>query len=86
MSNLTAAVGIIALIVVMLLCIAAYPAIMGSAHEDAVETETVNLTGINVSYEEGQEVAQGYYGFSMGMVYLLIILLIIVVWMIIFKP
>lgn len=86
MSNLTAAVGIIALIVVMLLCIAAYPAIMGSAHEDAVATNTTTISAINTSYVQGQEVAQGYYGFSMGMVYLLIILLIIVVWMIIYKP
>ena len=84
MSNITTAVGIIAFIVLMGLIVAAYPAIFGSAHEDAVSSELVNSSDTNVSIQQGENVAQGSMGFMEAATYIGFILLIIVVLIIIF--
>lgn len=85
MSNVTTAVGIIAFIVVMGLIVTAYPAVFGSLHEDAVSSGVVNKSGSNLTLQQGENVAQGFMGFTEAQVYFALILLIIVAWLIIYS-
>jgi hypothetical protein len=85
MSNITVAVGLIAFVVIIGLVVAAYPVVMGSLHEDAVNTGATMNASINGTLVQGEAVAQGFMGFSMAQVYVGIILLIIVVCLIIFS-
>lgn len=84
MSGMAEAVGLIGLIVLASLVVAAYNPIFGSVHEDAVTSGVVNSTG-NLSYNTGVGVAQGFMGLDMGIVAILFIALIIVVILLIWK-
>ena len=84
MSNIVAAVGLIAFVVIIGLVVAAYPVVMGSVHEDAVASGADMNAATNGTMIQGEGVAQGFMGFSMAQVYVGFILLIIVVCLIIF--
>ena len=85
MSNITAAIGIIAFIVIMGLVVAAYPVVMGSVHEDAVSSGATMNGSINTSLEQGDGVAQGFMGFTQAQVSFAFIILIIVIGLFIFS-
>ena len=84
MTTMTTAVGLIAVVVIFGLIVAAYPVVMGSVHEDAVNSGATMNASINGTLEQGEGVAQGFMGFTMGQVGIVFILLIIVVGLIIF--
>lgn len=85
MSGMTEAVGLIGLIVIVSLVVASYSPVMGSLHEDAVNTGVATNGSRNTSYNVGRGVAQGFMGMDMGIVALLFIALIIVVILLIWK-
>lgn len=84
MAGISEAVGLIGLIVIVSLVVAAYSPVFGSVHEDAVATGVANAS-TNTSYNTGVGVVQGFQGLDMGIVALLFIALIIVVILLIWK-
>lgn len=84
MAGMAETVGLIGLIVLGGLVIAAYSPIMGSVHEDAVTSGLANAS-TNTSYNTGVGVARGFMGFQEGIIFVAIIILIIVVLLLIFK-
>jgi hypothetical protein len=83
MSNFTIVIGLIAVVVIISLGVAAYQPILGSVAEDARANNISNSTH-NQSYIAGTGVARGFLGFDTVYIYIVFILLIIVVLLLIF--
>jgi hypothetical protein len=85
MNGMTMVVGIIAVIVILSIVVAAYPPIMGSVAADAQANNITGNATLNLTYQQGTAVAQGFMGFNQAEVAILFIILIICVWLLIFK-
>jgi len=81
--DMALAVGIIGFIIFASLVIAAFTPVFGSVHADAVAAGTPNSTH-NMTYNTGVSVAQGFVGFDMGIVFIMLIVLVVVVILLMF--
>lgn len=82
-SNMPMVVGLIGLIVVVSLILAAYSPVMGSVAEDARVNNVTNSSYAN-SYAAGTGAVQGFMGLNQAEVFLLFILLVVAVILLIF--
>ena len=82
-SNMPMVVGLIGLIVVVSLILAAYSPVMGSVAEDARVNNVTNSSHAS-SYSAGTGAVQGFMGLNQAEVFILFILLIVAVFLLMF--
>ena len=68
--------GIIALIFFVCIVVAAYPAVMGSTAQDAIENNITNSSHAS-AYENGMVVSEGFMGFNEALLAFIVIVAII---------
>ncbi len=76
--------GIIALVFFVCIIVAAYPAVMGSTAQDAIENNITNSSHAS-AYENGTVVSEGFMGFNQALLAFIIIVAIVAAIMLIWS-
>lgn len=80
MSRVAAVIGLIAVVVILSLVVAVYPAVFGSVDNDARANNITNSSH-NISYQQDVGISQASMGFYMALVVFIIVLIAIGAWL-----